>query len=82
MARLSSMTRNSLPSSAFAGPNRSFPIPNKSHAVAAKAMVGRAQKKGTINATQANVIRRKANAKLGQPDASAVAMAKQKIGGL
>jgi hypothetical protein len=32
MARLSAKTRNALPDSAFAGPHRSFPIENASHA--------------------------------------------------
>lgn len=32
MAKLSSSQRNSLPSSEFAGPDRSYPIPDRSHA--------------------------------------------------
>jgi hypothetical protein len=32
MAKLTSKTRNALPDSAFAGPHRSFPVQDKSHA--------------------------------------------------
>lgn len=32
MAKLTAKTRNALPSSAFAGPNRSYPIQDASHA--------------------------------------------------
>jgi len=32
MAKLSAKERNSLPDSAFAGPGRSFPVEDKSHA--------------------------------------------------
>jgi len=35
MARLTAADRRSLPKKAFAGPNRSFPIPDKGHARAA-----------------------------------------------
>jgi len=38
MARLSSASRNALPSSAFAGPGRSFPIEDANHARAALSM--------------------------------------------
>lgn len=39
MAKLSSSQRNSLPSSEFAGPGGSYPIPDRSHAANAKARV-------------------------------------------
>lgn len=35
MAKLTSKQRGNLPKSAFAGPGRSFPIPDKAHAKAA-----------------------------------------------
>lgn len=35
MAKISKKARSKLPSSVFAGPNRSFPIPDKNHAKAA-----------------------------------------------
>jgi hypothetical protein len=36
MARLTAKARNALPDSAFAGPNRSYPVEDKAHAKAAK----------------------------------------------
>ena len=38
MAKLTAAKRQALPSSVFAGPGRSYPVPDKSHAVYAKAM--------------------------------------------
>lgn len=37
MAKLSASARKALPKSTFAGPNRSYPVPDKSHAGNAKA---------------------------------------------
>lgn len=39
MAKLTAKTRNALPSKSFAGPNRSYPIENASHARNALARV-------------------------------------------
>lgn len=39
MARLTAAQRKALPASDFAGPNRSYPINDKSHAANAKARV-------------------------------------------
>lgn len=39
MARLTSKTRNALPKSVFAGPDRSYPIEDQSHAVNALSRV-------------------------------------------
>jgi hypothetical protein len=36
MARLTTKARNALPDSAFAGPNRTYPIPDRGHAQAAE----------------------------------------------
>lgn len=36
MARLTAAQRRALPDSAFAGPGRSYPIPDRGHAIAAK----------------------------------------------
>ena len=44
MARLKASTRNKLPGSVFAGPGRSFPIPDKGHARAAEMDIGSAPK--------------------------------------
>lgn len=43
MARLSAKARSKLSSKTFAGPGRSFPIPDKNHAKAALIDVGRAK---------------------------------------
>ncbi len=37
MAKLTTRARNALPASKFAGPNRTYPIPDKAHAANAKA---------------------------------------------
>ena len=37
MAKLTTKSRSKLPDSAFAGPGRSYPIPDKAHAANAKA---------------------------------------------
>lgn len=42
MARLTAKARKALPSSAFAGPGRSFPVQNKDHAEAAAMLDGNA----------------------------------------
>jgi hypothetical protein len=41
MAKLTTSKRNALPQKTFAGPNRSYPIPDKNHAIAAKSMATR-----------------------------------------
>jgi hypothetical protein len=41
MARLTSRARKKLPAGDFAGPGRSYPIPDKAHAIAAKSMAAR-----------------------------------------
>lgn len=53
MARLTSKQRSSLPKSTFAGPGRSFPIPDKNHAKAALIDVGRA--KGLSSGEKAHI---------------------------
>ena len=42
MARLTAHARKALPASTFAGPGRSFPIPDKNHAKAALGLIGHA----------------------------------------
>lgn len=39
MAKLTTAQRNALPDSAFAGPNRSYPVNDKAHAANAKSRV-------------------------------------------
>jgi hypothetical protein len=64
MAVLSTHARNKLPTSDFAGPGRSFPIPDKSHAVAAERLVGRAEAHGSITPSEADHIKAAAHRKL------------------
>ena len=63
MARLTAAKRNALPASDFAGPNRTFPINDKTHAALAERMTGRSKKAGNITAGQAARIKGKAKAK-------------------
>lgn len=60
MARLTAGQRKALPKSTFAGPGRSFPIPDASHARAALSMIGNAPPSARP------AIRAKAKAKLGK----------------
>ncbi len=60
MGKLSAKSRKALPVSTFAGPDRSFPIPDKGHARAALSMIGHASPSARPK------IRAKANAMLGK----------------
>ncbi len=51
MAKLSTHARNKLPSAAFAGPGRSYPVENKSHAANAKARASQQEAKGNLSAS-------------------------------
>jgi len=64
MAKLTAKSRNALADSVFAGPHRSFPIPDRSHAIAAERLVGRSLKAGNITPSQAATVRAKAKRKL------------------
>lgn len=66
MAELSTKSRNALPSSTFAGPDRSYPIPDKAHAANAKARASQMVKKGKLSPGAKAKIDAKANAKLGE----------------
>ena len=61
MSKLSSKARNALPKGKFAGPGRSYPVPDKSHAANAKARATQQVKKGNLSPSQAAGIRAKAN---------------------
>jgi len=61
MAELKTKTRKKLPDSAFAGPGRSYPVPDKKHAVNAKARASQQVKKGHLSKSQASKISAKAN---------------------
>jgi hypothetical protein len=64
MARLTAKARAAIPTSQFAGPGRSFPVPDANHARAALSLVGKSEKAGNVTAMQAAHIRSKAKAKL------------------
>lgn len=49
MAKLSSQARKKLPESAFAGPDRSYPIEDKAHARNALARASEMESKGRIS---------------------------------
>ena len=61
MAKLSSSARKALPTSKFAGPDRSYPIPNASHAANAKARAAQAVKAGRMSKSTEQKIDTKAN---------------------
>jgi len=63
MAALTAKKRASLPKSTFAGPGRSFPIPDKSHARAALQDIPKAK---SLTLAQAQKIRARAYSKLGK----------------
>jgi len=65
MAKLTTAKRNALPSSTFAGPGRSYPIPDKAHAANAKARATQMVAKGKLSPAAASKIRAAANRKLG-----------------
>lgn len=64
MAKLSSKERNSLPASDFAGPGRSYPVSDKSHAANAKVRASQAVAAGRMSKSQEAAIDAKANKKL------------------
>ncbi len=66
MAKLTAKARKALPKSDFAGPGRTFPIPDKSHAANAKARASQAAKAGRITAAEKSRIDAKANKVLGK----------------
>ncbi len=65
MAKLKAAARNSLPDSDFAGPNRSYPVPDASHAAKAKARASQAVNAGRMSKAVEAKIDAKANRKLG-----------------
>jgi hypothetical protein len=61
MATLSTKARNKLPKSDFAGPDRSYPVNNKSHARNAKARASEMENKGILSASSKAKIDAKAD---------------------
>jgi hypothetical protein len=70
MAKLTGGARKALPASDFAGPNRSYPVPDKSHAANAKARASQAVKAGRMSKAQEDRIDAKANKVLGKNNKS------------
>lgn len=66
MAKLTTKQRKKLPASAFAGPGRSYPVEDKSHAANAKARASQAVKAGRMSKAQEARIDAKANRVLGK----------------
>jgi hypothetical protein len=66
MAKLTAAARKKIPTSKFAGPDRSFPIPDKVHAQKAVQLAPRSVKAGNITPAQAASIVAKAKRKLGK----------------
>lgn len=65
MAELTTKHRNALPASTFAGPDRSYPIPDASHARNALARASQAKNAGRISEATYNHIHAAAERKLG-----------------
>lgn len=66
MGKLTAAQRKKLPKGAFAGPGRSYPVPDKAHAANAKARAAQAVKAGRLSKAQEARIDAKANRVLGK----------------
>jgi hypothetical protein len=64
MSKLTTKARKALPASKFAGPDRSYPVPDKAHAANAKARAAQQVKAGNLSKSAKAKIDRKANQKL------------------
>lgn len=64
MAKLTTKARSALPAKDFAGPGRSYPVENKSHARNAKARASQAVNAGRMSKSEERRIDTKADAKL------------------
>jgi hypothetical protein len=61
MSKLTSKERNHLSKSEFAGPDRSYPVPDRSHAANAKARATQMHDKGLLSLSAEHLIDEKAN---------------------
>lgn len=61
MSELTAAMRNKLPTSEFAGKDRSYPVNDRAHAANAKARATQQEEKGNLSEHEAAVIRAKAN---------------------
>lgn len=66
MTKLTTRARKALPKSDFAGPGRSYPVPDKAHARNAKARASQQAAKGKLSASAKRKIDAKANKVLGK----------------
>jgi len=66
MAKLTAAARKKMPKKEFAGPGKSYPIENKSHAANAKARASQMEAKGKLSASEKAKIDAKANKVLGE----------------
>lgn len=66
MAKLTIKARKALPASKFAGPDRSFPIPDRAHAANATARASQVVNAGRMSSAIEAKIDAKANKKLGR----------------
>ena len=66
LAKLTSGERNALPKSAFAGPGRSYPVNDASHARNAKARAAEEFARGNLSSAEKARIVRKADEILGE----------------
>ena len=67
MAKLTSEQRKNIPQGEFAGPGRSFPINDKTHARMAISGATRSEHAGNISSSEAQNIKAKARKKLHSP---------------
>ncbi len=61
MTKLTAKARNKMPASKFAGPDRSYPMPDKAHAANAKARATQMVDAGKLAPSTAAKIKAKAN---------------------
>ena len=66
MAKLTAKARNKLPAATFAGPSRSYPIPDKAHAANAKARAAQQANAGNLSKAVEARIDAKADRVLGK----------------
>lgn len=71
MSKLTTKQRKKLPNSVFAGPDRSYPVNDKSHAANAKARASQMVKKGKLSPSSKAKIDAKANKVLGKSNVNA-----------
>jgi hypothetical protein len=66
MSKLTSKARDKLPKDEFAGPGRSYPIPDKAHAADAKARASQAVNAGRMSKAEEAKIDAKADRVIGK----------------